>query len=164
MNMRRFPLSVVRLAAGATVAVGLTIGAAAALNMVAADDTRVMGRLVLPFGSGDWGFAVRAETDAQERWTGESKATPQPRVDLTAWFSGSKGRFESLSLNGMPVISAEPVLYVDRTEGMDSGVGWVYVTLGVAGAGLVLWAIADAFSDDLTDAIDKEIDDYLDSP
>ena len=161
MNMRRFPLSVVRLAAGATVAVGLTLGVSATLNMAAADDTRVMGRLVLPFGSGDWGFAVRAETVAQEQWTGESKATPQPRVDLTAWFSGSKGRFESLSLNDLPIIPPEPVLYVDGT---DSGDGWLNVTLAVAVAGLLVWGIADSFSEDLTDATDKDIDDHPGSP
>ena len=164
MNMRRCPLSIVRLAAGATVAVGLTLGAAAALNMAAADDTRVMGRLVLPFGSGDWGFAVRAETVAQEQWTGESKGAPQPRLDLTAWFSGSNGRFESLSLNDLPIISPELVLYVDSTDSTDSGDGWVNVTLAAAVAGLLLWSIADSFSEDLTDAIDKEIDDHLGSP
>lgn len=164
MNMRRCTLSVVRLAARATVAVGLTLGAAAALNMATADDTRIMGRLVLPLGSGDWGLTFRAETVSQVPWKGESKAAPQPRVDLTAWFSGSNGRFENLSINDLPVISPKPVLYVDNTENTESGVGWEFVALGVTGAALVLWAIADAFSDDLTDAIEQEIDDYLDSP
>ena len=164
MNMRRCPLSVVRLAARTTVVAGLTLGIAAALNMATADDTRVMGRFVLPLGSGDWGLTFRAETVSQLQWKGESKATPQPRADLTAWFSGSNGRFENLSINGLPVISPEPVLYVDNTENTDSGVGWEYVVLGVAGVALVLWAIADAFSDDLTDAIEQEIDNYLDSP
>lgn len=164
MNMRCCPTLVVRLAARTTVAVGLTLGAAAALNVATADDTRVMGRFVLPLGSGDWGLTFRAETVSQVQWKGESKTAPQPRVDLTAWFSGSNGRFENLSINGLPVISPEPALYVDNTENADSGVGWEYVALGVTGAAVILWAIADAFSDDLTDAIEQEIDNYLDSP
>ena len=95
---------------------------------------------------------------------GQSEAMPQPKVDLTAWFSGSSGRFDNLSINGLPVISPEPVLYADSAKSTDAGASWQYVVLGVAGAAVVLWAIADAFSVDLTDAIDREIDDYLESP
>ena len=164
MNVLRCPLSVVRLAARSIVAAGLTLGVAAAFNVAAADEVHVMGRLVLPFGSGDWGFAVRAETVSRVQWTDELKATPQPRVDLTAWYSGTNGRFENLSINGLPVVSAEPVLHLDSTESTDSGVGWQYVALGVAGAAVILWAFADAFSDDLADAIEEEIDDHLESP
>ena len=79
MKLRRCLLSVVRFAAGATVAAMVTLGVVVLLNMAAADDTRVMGRLVLPFGSGDWGFAVRAETVAQAQWTGKVKQCLSPR-------------------------------------------------------------------------------------
>ena len=82
-------MSLIRLAARATVAV--VLGVAAALNMAAADDIRVMGRLAVPLGSGDWGFGFLAETVSREQRTGEFKATLPPKVDLTAWFSGSSG-------------------------------------------------------------------------
>ena len=130
--------------------------------MAAADDVRVMGRLAVPLGSGDWGFGFVAETVSPEQRTGGFKATRQPRVDLTAWFSGSSGRFEGLSFNGMPVVTPEPALHVDGAQSTAPGVRWGYVALGVAGVVVAAWAIADAFSDDLADAIDQALDDAAD--
>ena len=97
MKPCRCSSSLIRLAAHATVVVAL--GVAATLNMAAADDMRVMGRLVVPLGSGDWGYGLIAETMSREQRTGEFKATLQPRVELTAWFSGSSRRFEGLSFS-----------------------------------------------------------------
>ena len=74
---------------------------------------------------------------------------------VTAWYSGSIGRFESLSLSGMPVVTLEPVLYVDGTKTSAPAIRWQYVALGLAGAAVVLWAITEAFADDLAEAIDN---------
>ena len=132
---------------------GLTLGLAAP-STAPADDMRVMGRLALPLGSGDWGIGVRAGSIVQEQGAGELR----PVLDLTARYSRSTGQFEGLSFNGLPVVSPDPVLHVEEA---DSGVGWGYVALGVVGTGVILYAFTDAFSDDLVDAIDKEIDDHL---
>lgn len=160
MKPYRWPVPLIRLAARASVAVAL--GVAAPFNMATADDIRVMGRLAVPLGSGDWGLGFVAETVSGEQRTGEFSATLQPRVDLTAWFSGSSGRFEGMRFNGMPVVTPEPVLHVDDEESTTRDVRWGYVALGVAGVALAAWAITDAFSDDLADAVDKALDDAAD--
>ena len=156
MKPCRCLLSLIRLVARTTVAVAL--GVAAALNVAAADDIRAMGRLAVPLGSGDRGFDFVAETASREQRTDELAATLQPRIDLTAWFSGSSGRFEGLSFNGMPVVTPEPVLHVDGTASTAPRVRWEHVALGVAGVVVAAWAIADAFSDDFVGAIDQALD------
>lgn len=152
---RRF-FSLVRMAARAGVAVAF--GVSATLNVAAADDGRVMGRLAVSLGSGDWGFSLVAETASREHRTGERRAMLQPKADLTAWFSGSSGRFEGLSFNGMPIFKPELVLHVDAAESAARGVRWDYVALGVTGAVLVALAFGDAFSDDFVDAIEQKLD------
>lgn len=160
MKPYRWPASLIRSAARASVAAALVV--AAPFNMAAADDIRVMGRLAVPLGSGGWGLGFVAETASREQRTGEFEATLQPRVDLTAWFSGSGGRFEGLSVNGLPVVAAEPVFHVDGKESTARGVRWGYVALGVAGVAAAAWAVTEAFSDDLADAVDKALDDAAD--
>ena len=152
---RRF-CSLVRMAARAGVAVAF--GVSATLNVAAADDGRVMGRLAVSLGSGDWGFSLVAETVFREHRTGERRSAPQPRAGLTARFSGASGRFEGLRFNGVPVVSPEPVLHVDGAESTASGVRWDYVALGVAGAAVVALAIGEALSDDFVDAIDEALE------
>ena len=156
MKLYRRSFSLIRLAACAVVAIAF--GMAATLNVAAADDGRVMGRLAVSLGSGDWSFGLVAETGSREHRTGERKAELQPRADLTAWFSGSSGRFEGLSFNGVPVVARAPVLHVDNAESTDAGVRWDYVALGVAGAAVVALAIGDALSDDIADALTEGIE------
>ena len=62
----RVPSSLVRVAGCAVLAA--VLGLSSALGAAAAD-LRVMGRLALSFGSGDWSLGVRADTDARERRT-----------------------------------------------------------------------------------------------
>ena len=156
MNPYRRPRSLIRVAARAGVAVAC--GVAATLNVAAADDGRVMGRLAVSLGSGDWGFGLVAETESRDQRTGERGAMLQPRADLTARFSGSSGRFEGLSFNGVPVVTPAPVLRVDGAESTDAGVRWGYVALGVMGAAVVALAIGDALSDDVADALTEGIE------
>lgn len=61
------PFFLVRWAARAGVAVALCI--AATLNVAAADDGRVMGRLAVSLGSGDWSFGLVAETVSRDQRT-----------------------------------------------------------------------------------------------
>ena len=156
MKPYRCLLSLVRLAARATVVAAL--GVATSPGMAAEDDMRVVGRMVIPIGSGDWGFGFVAGTVAQERGADEFTAMPGPRVDLTAWFSGSSGRFQGLSFNGMRVVAPEPVLHADGAENTAPGVRWEYVALGVAGVAVLAWAIAD----DLWGAVDRGLDEAAD--
>lgn len=157
MKPYRRAFSLIRLAARAGVAVA--VGAAATFNVAAADDGRVIGRLVVSLGSGDWGFGLVAETVSRGQWTGERRAMLQPKADLTAWFSGPSGRFEGLSFIGIPVFEPEPVLHVDAAESTAPGVRWDYVALGVTGAVLVALAFGgDALSDDVGEALAKGVE------
>ena len=156
MNPYRRPRSLIRVAARASIAIA--IGVAATLSVASADDGRVTGRLAVSLGSGNWSFGLVAETVSREHRAGERGAMPQPRADLTAWFSGSSGRFEGLNFNGVPVVTPAPVLHVDSAESTDAGVRWDHVALGVAGAAVVALAIGDALSDDIADAFEEKID------
>ena len=71
----------------------------------AAADLRVMGRLALSFGSGDWSLGVRADVDARERRMDRLENSPRPVLEPTTWCSGTGGCFESLCFNGLPVVS-----------------------------------------------------------
>ena len=156
MNIPRNRLPLFRIAACATIAGVLALGSAA-LNVAAAGDMRVMGRLTLTPGSGDWGIGVRATSIVHEQGTGEFRTTLRPVVELTARYSSESGRFESLSLNGLSLGAAEGVLYVDEGESAAP------LALGaIAGAAVVLFALTDAFSDDLADAIETELEEHLD--
>ena len=96
------PSSLVRVAGCAVLAA--VLGLSSALGAAAAD-LRVMGRLALSFGSGDWSLGVRADADARERRTDRLENSPRPVVEPTTRFSGTGGRFESLRFNGLPVVS-----------------------------------------------------------
>lgn len=98
----RVPSSLVRVAAYAVLAVVLGLSPA---PEAAAADLRVMGRLALSFGSGDWSLGVRAHADARERRTDRLENSPRPAVEPTTRFSGTGGRSESLRFNGLPVVS-----------------------------------------------------------
>ena len=100
--LNRVPSSLVRVASCALLAAVLGLSSAPG---VAAADLRVMGRLALSFGSGDWSLGVRADADARERRTDRLENSPRPVVDPTTRFSGTGGRFESLRFNGLPVVS-----------------------------------------------------------
>ena len=100
--LNRVPSSLVRVAGCAVLAA--VLGLSSALGAAAAD-LRVMGRLALSFGSGDWSLGVRANADARERRTDRLENSPRPVVEPTTRFSGTGGRFESLRFNGLPVVS-----------------------------------------------------------
>ena len=100
--LNRVPSSLVRVAGCAVLAA--VLGLSSAPGVVTAD-LRVMGRLALSFGSGDWSIAVRADADARERRTDRLEKAPRPVVEPTARFSGTGGRFASLRFNGLPVVS-----------------------------------------------------------
>ena len=98
----RVPSSLVRVAGCAVLAV--VLGLSSAPGAVAAD-LRVMGRLALSFGSGDWSLGVRAGADARERRTDRLENSSRPVVEPTTRCSVTGGRFESLRFNGLPVVS-----------------------------------------------------------
>ena len=83
MNILRNRRSLSRIAACVVVAGTLALGSAA-LNTAAADEMRVMGRLALPLGSGDWSIGVRATSVAEDQGTAKFRTTLLPAVDLTA--------------------------------------------------------------------------------
>ena len=154
----RYSPLLVRLAActvlAATFAMATAPGAAAA-------DLRVTGQFALSLGSGDWSLGVCADTDVREqRRADEAGSLPPPAVNLAARFSGPGAVFESLRLNGLPVVVRDPVLHADNTGEPASGVRWEYVGLGLAGAAALVLivgeAVADDFANDLGDAIEGE--------
>ena len=71
----------------------------------AAAEQRVMGRLALSFGSGDWSLGVRAGADTRERRTDRLEDSPRPVVEPTTRFSETGERIESLRFHGLPVVS-----------------------------------------------------------
>ena len=98
----RVPSSLFRVAGCAVLAAVLGLSSASGAAVV---DLRMMGRLALSFGSGDWSLGVRADADARERRTDRLEHSPRPVVEPITRFSGTGGRFESLRFNGLPVVS-----------------------------------------------------------
>ena len=100
--LTRVPSSLVRAAGCPVLAVVFGLSSAPGAS---AADLRVLGRLVLSFGSGDWSLGVCADADARERRMDRLENSPRPAVEPTTRFSGTGERFESLRFNGLPVVS-----------------------------------------------------------